>query len=430
MDHINVFHRLGVALAIGLLVGVERGWQERDIRDGGRTAGIRTFGLTGFLGGVVGTLQPVTGPFLPATIAALVGAVYIAGKWREAEEDKDYGVTSIVAALLVFALGVLAAVGDVITAAAGAVAMTVVLAARHSLHGFVQWLTWPELRSALMLLAMTVVVLPLLPDNTLDPWGAINPFSLWLLTITIAALSFAGYVAIRLMGTNRGVLLAGAAGGLVSSTALTLSFARYSREAPQGSRHLAAGAAIAGALSFARVIVIGSALAPGLLIPLTAGLVPAIAGCLVLGFLWVSRPRSSTDVPGPSTDVPEITLKNPFEIQTVLSFALLLGLISLLSKAAITYLGASALFAVAAISGLVDVDAITLSTARLAGTTIDLTTAAGAILLAVAVNMVTKVALGLTAGSGGYGLALAQASAISAALGAIGYLSYFAFLRG
>jgi uncharacterized membrane protein (DUF4010 family) len=423
MEHIDVFHRLGVALAIGLLVGVERGWQERDIRDGGRTAGIRTFGLTGFLGGVVGTLQPMTGPFLPATIAALLGVVYIAGKWREAEEDKDYGVTSIVAALLVFALGVLAAVGDIITAAAGAVAMTVVLAARHSLHGFVQWLTWPELRSALMLLAMTMVALPLLPDRTLDPWGAINPFSLWLLTITIAALSFAGYVAIRLMGTNRGVLLAGAAGGLVSSTALTLSFARYSREAPQGSRHLAAGAAIAGALSFARVLAIGSALAPDLLVPLAAGLVPAIVGFLALGFLRVFRP-------GPSTDVPEVTVKNPFEIQTVLSFGLLLGLISLLSKIAIVYLGASALFAVAAISGLVDVDAITLSTARLAGTTIDVRTAASVILLAVAVNMVTKVALALTAGSRGYGLALAQASAISAALGAIGYVSFLAFLPG
>jgi uncharacterized membrane protein (DUF4010 family) len=178
------------------------------------------------------------------------------------------------------------------------------------------------------------------------------------------------------------------------------------------------------------VLVIGSALAPDLLVPLASGLVPAIVGFLALGLLWVSRPGPSTDLPGASTSVPEITLKNPFEIQTVLSFALLLGLISLLSKVAITYLGASALFAVAAISGLVDVDAITLSTARLTGTAINLTTAAGVILLAVAVNMVTKVALGLTAGSRGYGLALAQASAISVALGAVGYLSYLAFLPG
>jgi uncharacterized membrane protein (DUF4010 family) len=353
-----------VALAIGLLVGVERGWQERDIRAGGRTAGIRTFGLTGFLGGIAGILQSMVGPFLPATIAALVGLVYIAGKWQETKEDEDYSITSVVAALVVFGLGVLAAVGDIVTAAAGGVVTTANLAARHSLHGFLRGLTWPELRSSLVLLAMTVIALPLLPDRALDPWGALNPFALWVLTITIAALSFAGYVAIKVMGTSRGVLLAGAAGGLVSSTALTLSFARYSKQAQQSSAHLAAGAAIAGALSFGRVLVIGAALSIGLLAPLASALVPAIIGFLIAGFFRVWRS-------GSATDVPEIQLKNPFELRMVLAFAGLLGLISLISKMAVDYIGASALFAVAAITGLVDVDAITLSTARLAGTAIN-----------------------------------------------------------
>jgi uncharacterized membrane protein (DUF4010 family) len=421
MDHYDVFHRLGVALAIGLLVGVERGWQERDIRPGGRTAGIRTFGLTGFLGGVVGTLLPLTGPFLPSTIAVILGIAYIAAKWREADEDKDYSVTSLVAALLVFALGALAAVGDVVTAGAGAVVMTVVLASRTSLHGFLQQLTWVELRSALMLLAMTAIVLPLLPDKTLDPWGALNPFSLWLLTITIAALSFAGYVAIRLMGTSRGILLAGAAGGLVSSTALTLSFARYSKEAPQGSRYLAAGAAIAGALSFGRVLVIAGALYPGIVAPLAAGLLPAIIVFVGAAFAWVSLSSASADVP-------QVELQNPFEIQTVVSFAALLGIISLISKMAIVYIGASALFIVAAISGIVDVDAITLSTARLAGTTISVQTAADVILIAVGVNMVTKVILAFGAGRKEYGVALAQATAAAIALGAIVYLAFRTFM--
>ncbi len=422
MEHIEVFRRLGVALAIGLLVGVERGWTEREVRAGGRTAGIRTFGLTGFLGGVVGTLQPLTGPFLPATIAALLGFVYIAGKWQEAIEDKDYGITSIVAALAVFALGVLAAVGDLVTAGAGAVAMTVVLAARTSLHGFLEGLTWVELRSALMLLAMTVIALPLLPDKPLDPWGALNPYSLWLLTITIAALSFAGYVAIRLMGANRGILLAGAAGGLVSSTALTLSFARYSAEAPQGARQLAAGAAVAGALSFARVLVIASALSFSMFAPLSAALIPAIIGFLATSFFSVWRSKSVTEAP-------EIGLKNPFELQTVISFALLLGLISLVSKVAIDYVGPSALFVVAAISGLVDVDAITLSTARLVGSTVAVKTAADVILIAVTVNMVTKVALAFTAGRREYAVSLGIASAVAVILGAIGYFTMRGFIE-
>lgn len=417
MEHIEIFQRLGVALAIGLLVGVERGWQERDIRAGGRTAGIRTFGLTGFLGGIAGTLHSMIGPFLPATIAALLGLIYIAGKWQETQEDEDYSITSVVAALVVFGLGVLAAVGDIVSAAAGGVVTTIILAARHSLHGFLKGLTWPELRSALVLLAMTVIALPLLPDRALDPWGALNPFSLWVLTITIAALSFAGYIAIKVTGTSRGILLAGAAGGLVSSTALTLSFARYSKEAPEGSTHLAAGAAIAGALSFARVLVIGAALSLDLLAPLASGLIPAIIGLLIAGFYWVWRS-------GSGTEVPEIKLKNPFEIPAVLTFAALLGLISLISKMTIDYLGPSALFAVAAISGLVDVDAITLSTARLAGSAINIKTAADVILIAVAVNVATKAVLAFSAGARQYGIALALASAVAVAMGAVAYFAF------
>lgn len=421
MEHTEIFQRLGVALAIGLLVGVERGWQERDVRAGGRTAGIRTFGLTGFLGGIAGILQSMIGPLLPATIAVLLGLIYIAGKWQETKEDEDYSITSVVAALVVFGLGVLAAVGDIVTAAAGGVATTVILAARYSLHGFLKGLTWPELRSALVLLAMTVIALPLLPDRALDPWGALNPFSLWLLTITIAALSFAGYVAIKVTGTSRGVLLAGAAGGLVSSTALTLSFARHSKEAPQGSAHLAAGAAIAGALSFARVLVVGSALSFNLLVPLASGLVPAIIGFLIAGFLWVWRSSAATDVP-------EITLKNPFELSMVFSFAALLGLISLISKMTIAYIGTSALFVVAAVSGLVDVDAITLSTARLAGSAIDVKIAADVILIAVVINVVTKAALAFSSGTREYGMALAQASAIAIVTGAVAYFALRSFI--
>jgi uncharacterized membrane protein (DUF4010 family) len=223
------------------------------------------------------------------------------------------------------------------------------------------------------------------------------------------------------MGPGRGVLLAGAAGGLVSSTALTLSFARYSAQAPEGARHLAAGAGIAGALSFARVLVIASALSFTLLAPLAAALVPAIIGFLAAALFSVWRSETATKAP-------EIDLKNPFELTTVISFALLLGLISLVSKIAIEYVGPSALFVVAAISGLVDVDAITLSTARLAGSTIDVIKAADVILIAVAVNAVTKVVLAFTAGRREYAMALGLASVVAVALGAIGYFAARSFL--
>ncbi len=183
---------------------------------------------------------------MPAVLLLLYGTAFIIFRQREAKESDDYGVTTVVASFVVFALGALAVLGDLRLAAAGGVATTALLAAKRSLHGFLRQLTWLEVRAALVLLAMTLVALPLLPNETVDPWDVLNPFELWLLTITIAAISFAGYVAIRVAGPSRGILFAGAAGGLASSTALTLTFARFAAEAPKSARQLASGAAIAG----------------------------------------------------------------------------------------------------------------------------------------------------------------------------------------
>lgn len=415
MDPLELFYRLGVALAIGLLVGTERGWRERKTPAGGRTAGIRTFGLVGFLGGLSGYLHQLTGPILPAILMIVLAAAFILAKWQETEDDHDYSVTSVVAALVVFALGMLALLGDLSTASAGGVAVAAVLAARHSLHGLVRRITWVELRAALTLLVMTLIALPLLPDRAIDRWGALNPFELWLFTVMIAAISFAGYVAIRIAGPRIGILLAGAAGGLVSSTALTLSFGRFSRDAEESARHLSAGAAIAGALSLTRVLVLGSALSFSLLMPLAVSLVPAILVFVAAGFFMLRDDKAKGDIP-------DLQLKNPFDLSTVLPFGALLGAVAFVTKVLPEYLGTSSLYGIAALSGLVDVDAITLSTARLAGTTVPLATAAEAILIAVAVNVATKAGLAVKAGSQTYGRALGLMSAASLAAGAIGHL--------
>lgn len=417
MEFVDAFQRLGVSLAIGLLVGCERGWQDRDLPSGGRTAGIRTFGLSGFLGGLAGYLQVQSGPVLPAVLLLLFGTAFVVFKRREAEEEEDYGATTVVAGFVVAALGAMAVVGDIRLAAAGGVATTALLASKRSLHSLLQQLTWLEVRAALVLLAMSFVALPLLPNEPIDPWQALNPFTLWLLTITIAAISFAGYVAIRVAGPSRGILFAGAAGGLVSSTALTLSFARFAAEAPGSGRQLASGAVIAGALSLVRVVVIGAVLAPVLLIPLAIVLTPAVLVLLAASAVIVWRD-------GGKRGAPELHLNNPFELGEVLRFGALLGGVTVASKVLVDSVGQAMLFVVAAVSGLMDLDAITLSTARLTGTTVDLATAVAAILTAVTVNLLTKVLLAFSAGGKGpYATTLTLATLAAIAAGVLAYFT-------
>lgn len=414
MDLIETVQRLAAALAIGILVGVVRGWQEREHRDDGiRRAGVRTFGLAGLLGGLAGHLHALTGPVLPAVLLALFGGAVIVVRLREVEIVEDFSLAGVTAALAVFVLGAIAVSGDMEIAGAGAVAVAIVLAARRGAHAFLEKITWLELRAALVLLAMTLIALPLLPNRTIDPWDALNPFELWLLTVMIALISCTGYAAIRIAGPSRGIVFAGAAGGLASSTATTLSFARFAAKAPDNASRLAAGAIIAGALSAGRVAIIGGALAPQLIRPLGLAMAPVVVIFLAAAWLLIRRSQSGTKTPG-------LSLDNPLDLAGVLRFGALLGIVTLASRLLLDWLGAGTLYLVAAVSGLVDVDAITLSTARLAGGEVMAGTAAAAILLAVAVNMVTKAVLALAAGGRGYGMPLAVVTGLGVLGGAAG----------
>jgi uncharacterized membrane protein (DUF4010 family) len=417
MELLDTVQRLSAALAIGILVGIVRGWQEQEHRDDGiRRAGIRTFGLAGFLGGLAGYLQTLSGPVLPVALLLLFGAAVIVVRLREVEVVEDFSLAGVTAALAVFALGVVAVAGAMEIAGAGAVVVAVVLAARRSAHAFLERLTWLELRAALVLLVMTLIALPLLPNRTVDPWGALNPFELWLLTVMIALISCTGYAAIRIAGPKRGIVFAGAAGGLASSTATTLSFARFAAEAPRNARRLAAGAIIAGALSAGRVVVIAGALNPALIRPLALALVPVVLVFAVTAFILMRGRQGKRKDTSPGLD-----LDNPLDLAGVLRFGALLGGVTLVSHLLLDWLGSATLYLVAAVSGLVDVDAITLSTARLAGGDVALDTATGAILLATAVNLVTKAGLALVAGGRAYGLPLAVATALGIAGGAVGF---------
>lgn len=350
---------LGVALALGLLIGTERGWKEREIPEGGRTAGIRTFGLIGLLGGLGGLLGQAFGALaLGLVFLAVAGAVMIARE-QALPESGDLGLTTEIAALIAFALGALAVHGEVAVAAAGAVATVTLLSLKPLLHGWLRKVEERDLFAGIKLLLISVIVLPALPDRGYGPWQALNPYEIWLMVVLIASLSFAGYLAIKLTGARHGILLTGLFGGLVSSTATTLTLAHLARE-HRGYALSAAGIALASAVMLPRMLVLvailNPALLPGLLMP--AGMMLLVLGAAAA---WLTRgSRDAGPVSGPK-------LHNPLELRTALFFGLVLAAVMLAATALHEWLGARGVYLAAAVAGVADVDAITVSLARLAG---------------------------------------------------------------
>jgi uncharacterized membrane protein (DUF4010 family) len=254
MDLEDQISRMALALGIGLLMGLERGWRTREAAPGSRTAGIRTFAISGLIGGILGAIvgAPDTVLSTAAAIVLAAGFATYAGViatfcYTENRADNTFSATTPIAAMLTFVLGAYALIGNMWLAAASGVAATAILAAREELHGWVAQITWPELRSGLVLLAMTCIALPVMPTNPVGPYGGINPREVWIIAIVLASVSFLAYVAVRYLGA-RGVLLAGALGGLVSSTAVTIDSARRAaaREGPPDL--LTASVAIASAI--------------------------------------------------------------------------------------------------------------------------------------------------------------------------------------
>ena len=384
MDTAELFQRLGLSLAIGLLIGLERGWRERDAESGSRTAGIRTFTLIGALGGIWGAMTPVLGP-VPLAAAGFGFAVAFAFfEWRELEAKGEFSITSTIAGYIAFALGAYAVLGDQIVAAALGVTVVTLLAARAPLHRFVEKLSWPELRSAILLLGMTFVVLPFLPNRTIDPWDAFNPYELWLITVVLAAISFAGYVAVRLLGERWGLLVSTVAGSFVSSTTVTVTNARLAAQSkPEKLPFLALTICVAWITSILRMSTLAIGINRAMLDPLLFPVAMAVAvlGVAAAYFYFTSAPDHAGAKP---------SFSNPLGLKIVLGLGALIAAIAVAAKAASDALGQAGLLAVAGLSGFADVDPVTVNAARLAGSSISLEQAAQAILLAAGANLVTK----------------------------------------
>jgi uncharacterized membrane protein (DUF4010 family) len=418
MEFSDILTRFAVALGVGLLFGLERGWRSRDEQPGQRTAGIRTFAITGLLGGSTGALASAVGGVGAGLVIGVGFAAYAAAITlfvrEENRAEKNFSATTAVAGMLTFALGAYALIGDMRVASAAAVAATAILASRELLHSLVARITWPELRAAFVLLAMTFIALPLLPDRDVGPLGGINPREVWLIAIVLAAVSFVGYVAVKAVGATRGVLLAAAAGGMASSTAVMMNNARHAAAGEGAPRVLAAGAMLATAISILRTIAVVGVLNRDVLsavvIPLAAAAVAAVASALLLAF----RNSNGTD--------DSAKLRNPFDLKVVLGFAALLAVMEVLARVVAEQFGGAGAYVGALVAGFADVDAVTVSMTRLAPSTLTAQQSAIAVLIAVASNTLGKLTIGVAVGRGWFAVAILLASAAALAAGALGWL--------
>lgn len=382
--------RLAVALAIGLLIGLERGWKTRDRKEGARGVGFRTMALIGLLGGLAGLLvEPVGGMligFLAVSLAILLGFAHFATSTRQ----EDIGLTTEVAAMATLMLAVMAGLGQLAVAAAGAVVMVLLLGYKSELHGWLKELNRPELYAAFKLLLISVVVLPLLPNRGFGPWQVLNPYVIWWMVVLIATLSFVGYFAIRIGGARKGTLFTGLFGGLASSTATTLHLARLHRDScgPARSAEIpAAGILLSCGTMFPRMLLVASVvhapLLPSLLWPVV----------IMTALLYLPAGYYHWRAGHTEADHENMLPRNPLELKSALFFGAILAGVMVLGRALTEWFGDAGIYALAAASGIADVDAITLSLSRMAGTEVILYTASIGIVIASVVNSLVKAAI-------------------------------------
>lgn len=389
--------RLGIALLLGSLIGIQRGWQSRDTRAGLRIAGVRTHTLVGLLGGLVALLGRHSGQWLLAVGLLGVVAITLVAYRARSRDQTDYSITGSIGLVLTFCFGALAMLENPAIAATAAVMTAFILDNKQEIHGLLHKLQEHELDAGLKLLLISVVMLPLLPNRDLGPGGAINPYEIWWMVVLIASVSFLGYFAIRVGGTEKGIFFTSLFAGLSSSTALTLHYARLSRQSPVLSPMLAAGILLACGTMFPRILVYCALINPALL----AGLwLPVVVMTLLLygpaAWIW-RRHRTLTCV-----DQPALSM-NPLDLKAAMLFGGLILLIMLLGEWLKNALGKAGILLLAIASGVTDVDAITLSLTRMSLSGIEPATAVLGIVLAASVNNLVKAGMALALGEAALG---------------------------
>ena len=384
--------QLATALLLGALTGLERGWATREQKPGERVAGIRTYALVGLLGGIAALLSLKVTPWvLPAGLLAVCTAAVMAYRARMLHM-RDYSITGIIGILLTFCFGAMAVAVDITVAATAAVITTIILDNKNEIHSALNRLQEHELDAALKLLLISVVMLPLLPNEGIGPNRMLNPYEIWWMVVLIASISFIGYFAMRVGGTEKGILFTSLFAGLASSTALTLHFSRLARQTPQISPLLSSGILLACGTMYLRILLYCAMINPALLGSLT---IPLLVMTLVLylpALLIWRKHRNGTRVEQPALH------NNPLDLKSALTLGVLLTLILLMASVLQQWLGNAGIYVLASISGITDVDAITLSLTRMSQTGLASTTVIIGIIIASSVNNLMKAGMAIFIG--------------------------------
>jgi len=416
MFDLNLALRFGAAIGLGLLLGLERE-RKRDAEL--LFGGVRTFALIALLGAVGAFLQRELdqGWLVLAAFVAVSALVIVSYSTTAARGE--LGITTEITALLAFIAGALCGWDKVEVASVTTVVCLLLLTLKDFLHRLARRVELEDVEATLQFAVISVIILPLLPNQNFGPppLDVINPYKIWLMVVLIAGLNFLGYLLVKMLGNEHGFLLTGILGGLVSSTAVTLSFSQRSRLEPAMSSAFVLAIIVAWTIMFLRVVVmvglVNNALAGGLAVAL-GGM--AVAGLIISFVLWRRTRSRETGVVAAGT--------NPFELNEAIKFGLLFGIVTVVAKAAQVYLGATGLYLAGALAGLTDVDAISLSMANLAVTSPEsVKIAERTIIIAVLSNTLVKAGMAAFMGAPALRRTIVLATLLLLLAGAAGILA-------
>ena len=391
MIETDLFYRFGAALVIGTLIGLERehsGSEHPEL-----FAGVRTFALIALIGCAAALAATASGSPLAFVAVLLVLGLMLAVAYYVVSGRNDIGLTTEMSALLTFLTGALCYWDYMLLAAAIGVATAALLSFKGEMHRFAQKITRQDIYATLQFAAISAIVLPLLPNRSFGPppFDVLNPYRIWLMVVLISGISFLGYILLKLMPARNGVGITGLLGGLVSSTAVTISLAGRSRQAPALAMHFSLSIILAWGVMFVRTPIEIGAVDPSLVSAVWLPMLAAAAVTLLYAALLYRRLGNSVQ--------DAVHFSNPFELGTAIKFGMLYAVILLAARAAQLYLGDSGLYLSALFGGAADVTAITLTVAELHRTgSLDATAAVQALVLAASANTVVKAAIVTFAG--------------------------------
>lgn len=389
MTEANLFVRFGVAMFIGMLIGLQRQYAF-DEKNQELSAGARTFALLGLIGcGAAMAADQLSSPWAFVGILVIPGALLAINYYFDAASGK-IGLTTETSAIIVLLTGALSYWQHLTLAVGLGVMTTVLLSIKLEMQRFVRHVTREDVFSTLKFAVISAIILPVLPNATFGPppLNVLNPFKIWLLVVFISGIGFAGYILLKVLGPRKGMILLGILGGLASSTALTVGFSQRSRQASALSRMFAVAILLAWMVMFARLLLevaaVNAVLVPALWLPITGLMLASMLAATLL--VLSGAGRSSDEVPG---------FSNPFELKPAIKFGLIFTVVLVLSKLAQVSFGTGGIYASSLLTGLADVDAIALTVAELSlePHAVSKAVAVHAILLAALANTVAKGAI-------------------------------------